>query len=82
MLSSLFAKVTFSLVVLLLLGFFEAPLLVFSLLVLGGVFLSGLSWAWLIVVFVVIVLLNIPVLRENIISVQVMRILRALNLMP
>lgn len=69
-------------IVLLALGFFGAPLIVWTLFILGATWLlQAPMWlfATLVVVFVV---LNLPPLRAALLSSNVMRIMRAMNIMP
>ncbi|PIU00840.1 MAG: acyl-CoA dehydrogenase [Bdellovibrionales bacterium CG10_big_fil_rev_8_21_14_0_10_45_34] len=65
-----------------LLGFWRVPLIVWSIVVLGGLYLLGVDPVAIFVVFAVALLFNIPAIRQVLVSSIVMKIMRALKIVP
>lgn len=63
-------------------GFFGAPMMIWSALVLMGLYLVGLSQTSLLVVGVIVALINIPVVRRYVISFPIMKAMIAFKFLP
>jgi acyl-CoA dehydrogenase len=64
------------------LGFFGAPLWLWTLATLGGLAVAGASWPWLVLAGAILLPLNLPDLRRRLLSGPALRLTRRLGLLP